>query len=226
MALTIELSVAIANDRETFTVSDLTTYGGDNPARSAVGVFLSASKMNYDNTVANILSVTSDDDDEETDSSWEIEYTTDGWYRMYFVVVPDFDNTLTYARYAAVFNPTDNKVYRSKQNNNTENSLTNTTWFEEITDPASLAANKGLSNESTNVSSTVYNRVLSADSQYTFANQLSNQSKFVDDDESDTLQEYNIFAQWLDAVAVADSRTEVLDGEELCRRIQSRYKIS
>jgi hypothetical protein len=69
----------------------------------------------------------------------------------------------------------------------------------------------------------VYQRVLSPNSQYEFANQLSAQCACSDCDEDESLQQYNIFAQWLDAVAVADSRTEVLEGELLCRRIQSKF---
>lgn len=226
MALTITLSTSIATDRESWVLTDDTVYGtGGNPARSAVGVFVASYKMNYDNTVATTLDVTSDDDDEETDASWTIDYTVDGWYKTYFVIIPDFDNTDTYEIYDAVFNPSDNKVYRSKQNNNTEDTLTNTTWWEEITGAniAGLANNKDTATESANITSTIYQRVFRADSQYEFANQLSDQSKFVDDDELDTLEDYILFAQWLDAAEVADSRSEVLDGEQICRRIQTKF---
>ena len=226
MALTITLSTSIATDRESWVLTDDTVYGtGGNPARSAVGVFVASYKMNYDNTVATTLDVTSDDDDEETDASWTIDYTVDGWYKTYFVIIPDFDNTDTYEIYDAVFNPSDNKVYRSKQNNNTEDTLTNTTWWEEITGAniAGLANNKDTATESANITSTIYQRVFRADSQYEFSNQLSDQSKFVDDDELNTLEDYILFAQWLDAAEVADSRSEVLDGEQICRRIQTKF---
>jgi hypothetical protein len=176
--------------------------------------------MDYDN---NATELTVTDDDPETDSSWAIEYTTDGWYKIHFVVIPDFDSGSTYAIYDAVFNSSDNKVYRSKANSNTTDTLTDTTWWEEITEPASLAANKDTSTESANIDSVVYNRVFAANSQYEYGNQLSHQNPREADDNEAALREYNIFAKMLDELAIADSRTEVLEGELIARRLQSRF---
>jgi hypothetical protein len=223
MALDIELSVAVASDVETFVVTDDTTYGtGGNPARSAVGVFLNAYKMSYDNE-ATELDVTSDDTDPETDSEFTVDYDSDGWFKMYFVIIPDFNTSSTYSIYDAVFNPTDNKVYRSKTNSNTEDTLTSTTYWEEITDPATLANNKDTATESTNITSTIYHRVLSANAQLEFGNALSNQNPRENDDDEESFREYLIWAKMLDEVSICDSRTEVLSGELICRRIESRF---
>jgi hypothetical protein len=224
MSLTIDLSLSISSDRTTATITDNTVYGtGGNPARSAVACFLTAYKVDGDGNETE-LAVTSDDNDPETDSVWTITLSEDGYYKFPFVIIPDFNSSSTYNIYDAVFNSSDDKVFRSKTNSNTEDTLTNTTYFEEITDPSDLANNKDTSTESENITSQVYIRVLSPNSQYEFSNQLSNLGNYMDADDTEfSLGDYNLFAQWLDAVAVADSRSEVLDGELICRRIQSKF---
>src|SRR5688572_27124429 len=111
--MTIELSAAIATTRTSWTLTDDSTYSS--PARNACAVFVQSYKMDGDNN-ATELDVTGDDADPETDSSWAIEYTDDGWYKTYFVVIPDFNSASTYSIYDAVFNASDDKVYRSKTN--------------------------------------------------------------------------------------------------------------
>lgn len=224
MALTIDLALAISSDRTTATITDNTVYGtGGNPARSAVGVFLTAYKVDVDGNET-ALTVSSDDSDPETDSVWTVTLDEDGYYKFPFVIISDFDDTDTLALYDAVFNPSDNKVYRSKTASNTEDTLTNTTYYEEITDPSDLANNKDTATESANITSQLYVRVLSPNGQYDFANKLSNLSHYMDNDDLEfSIGTYNLYAQWLDAVAVADSRSEVLDGELICRRIQAKF---
>lgn len=222
MALTIELELAIANTRTSATLTDSTTYGtGGNPARADVAVYVSAYKV-ATTGVGTALTVVGDDADPVTDSSWTITLSDqDGWNKVYFAIIPDFDNTDTYEIYDAVYSS--GTVYRSLQNNNTENDLGNTTWWEPITDPSALANNKDMVNESLNITSVVYQRVLSPNSQYTFANQLSAQCDCSDCESLESLQNYIIFRMWLDEVAVCDSRSEVLKGELGCRRIQSKF---
>lgn len=227
MALTIDLELAISSTRTSATITDKTVYGtGGNPARSAVGVFLSAYKVDVEG-VETALTATGDDSDPETDDVWTITLSKqDGYYKFPFVIIPDFDSTATYSIYQAVFQPSTNKVYRSKQNSNTSDTLTDTVWWEEITGSSipGLANNKGTATESTNITSILYLRVLSPNSQYEFGNQLSSQGLYVDSDDLEfSLNDYNLFAQWLDGVAIADSRSEVLDGELICRRIQSKF---
>lgn len=222
MALTIDLSLAISTDRTTATITDNTVYGtGGNPARNAVACYLTAYKVDVDGNET-ALTVTSDDDDPETDSVWTITLDVDGHYKFPFVIIPDFNSSGTLAQYDAVYSS--GSVYRSKTNSNTEDTLSNTTYYESISDPSDLANNKDTSTESENITSQVYVRVLSPNGQYDFANKLSNISLYMDNDDLEfSIGEYNLYAQWLDAVAVADSRSEVVDGELICRRIQSKF---
>jgi hypothetical protein len=218
--MTVELSVAIATDRLTWVLTDDSTF--TSPLRTACGVFVQAYKLDYENN-ATELDAVGDDEDPETDSAWTIDYTADGAYKVYYVSIPDFNSSSSYDIYEAVFQPSSNKVFRSKQNSNTEDDLENTTWWEEITEPATLAANKDTASESTNIDSLIYLRVFSANGQYEYANQLSSENPREQDDNDAAFREYNIFAKMLDEVAVADSRSEVLSGELICRRMQSRF---
>jgi hypothetical protein len=222
MALTIDLDVAIATDRESFTLTDSTVYGtGGNPARAGVAVYVTAYKTDVASAETE-LDVTGDDADPTTDSSWEIAYLKDGSYKINFSIIPDFDSGATYAQYDAVYSG--GVVYRSLQASNTTDTLSDTDWWEVVDSPADLAENKDTDEESANITSQVYLRVLSADGQYTFATDLSNQSMYIDTDEEDqTLKNYNKFIMWLDAMAVADSRSEVIDGETIARKIESLY---
>lgn len=223
MALTIDLSLAVASTRTSQTLTDNTVYGtGGNPARADVLVFCTGYKVDYNN-VAVELTTTGDDEDPATDSSWVIDYTDDGSYRYYFVIVTDeYAGGTTYDIYDVVHNGS-GAVYRSKANSNVGNALSNTTYWELIEDPASLAANEGLATESTNATTTSYLRVLSEHAKYEFANQLSNQNPREADDNEQALREYNIFAKMIDEAAVADARSEVLDGELICARMTARF---
>lgn len=224
MALSIELSVDISTDREDFVLSDDTVYGGANPARATCLVFVDAFKMNH-SSEATELTCTGNNSNPATDTAWTIQYTEDGWYKIYFVIIDEqYSSGTTYAAYDAVHNGS-GAVYRSKVAGNLGNALSSTTHWELIAadDVADLANNKDTATESLNIVSTIYHRVLRANGQYEFANQLSDQCTCSDCDTLELLHDYNIFAQWLDGAEVADSRSEVLDGELICRRIQSEY---
>lgn len=215
MSLTVILSAAIASDRSTFTITDVTVYG----TRSNYYVYLGASKMNYSN-IATALTV--DNSLPHTVSSWSISYSNgDGWYRMYFVALQAYAGGTTYAKYDSVYSS--GIVYRSLQAGNIGHSVSDTSWWEVISDVPSLAANKGESNESLNIDSLIYNRNFGANGQNAFDNLVSGSALCSDCDESALLARYNLLALWLDALSIADAREETLQGELIARRVQSSY---
>jgi hypothetical protein len=156
MANTISLSWDVNLD-DTATLTDGTTF--TSPLRNAVGVFVKIFKVDSSSVQTEIAN-TGDTSDPETDQEFTITLTDDGWYQTYYVAVPDYDVLVTYAQYDAVFDPSTNYVYRSKSGSNIGQLVTNTTYFELITDPATLAANEGQTNESANIDSSVYNALL------------------------------------------------------------------
>jgi hypothetical protein len=153
MANTISLST-IVNTDDTATISDGTTF--TSPTRSGCAVFVKVYKVS-NLSVQTSLAVTSNDDDPETDSSWSFDLAQDGYYQAYYSAIPNYTAS-TYAIYDAVYS--NGVVYRSKQSGNVTTDLTNTTWWEVISDPASLAANEGGVIESANIDSSVYNDII------------------------------------------------------------------
>ena len=218
MELSPDFSVSLDTNRLGGTITDSTTYGGANPARADLLVFLSGFKLDasQDETA---LTVTGNDEDPATDTSWTFNITADGAFKFCWVAIPEYAGGTTYARYDAVYSGA--VVYRSKSSGNVGQSVSDTTYWEVISDPADLANNKGSATESLNITSTIYLRTLTPNGQYYFANYLSDEAD--PDTLDDSLQKYNIWRWLLDAAAVADSRSEVEEGERICRIIESRY---
>lgn len=156
MANTVSLSTTVNTDT-TATITDGTTFAS--PIRSGVGVFVNVYKVSA-LSVQTALVVTSNNSDPETDTTWTFPIEEDGWYQAYYVSVPDYAGGTTYDQYEASFDPSTNLVYRSKVDTNVGQSLANTTYWEPITDPASLAANEDTATESTNIDSLVYNKII------------------------------------------------------------------
>lgn len=156
MANTVSLTTTVNTD-DTATITDATTF--TSPLRTAVGVFLNVYKVNH-LSVKTALTATPDDADPEVTASWDFDIDEDGWYLAYYVSIPDYAGGTTYALYDAAFDPTTGLVYRSKQAGNIGQSLANTTYWEPITDPASLAANQDTATESANIDSLIYNDII------------------------------------------------------------------
>lgn len=224
MALSVLISFdSITADRLTGTLIDNTVYGtGGNPARNAVGVFVTGQKMKFDATVDTVLTVTGNNTSPSTDVSWTFNIVKDGWTRFLFAIVPDYAGGTTYALYDAVRNSTTNVVYRSKQSTNLGHALTDTSWWEVITDPSSLASNEGESNESANIASDIYEIVPTPTSEFAFANQIAIAStEGGDADREQSVQLYELLAVFVDGMYVRSDRSEFSQAERLARRTQT-----
>jgi hypothetical protein len=226
MANTLSFTVdSITSDRTEGVLLDGTTYSS--PVRTGVGVFVSGRKMLYNSSVESTLTIVGDDNDPETDSQWTFNIPKDGWFRFLIVSVPDFNAASTYAIYDAVFDPATNKVYRSKQNTNTTDTLTDTAWWEEITDPGSLASNEGEANESANIDSLTYEPGIFPNSEYGFANQIADASEkyltsFSIPDED--LETYSTLAVLVDGEYVHSDRSQMSQAERIARRLESLFE--
>lgn len=224
MALTPSLSIAIESDRESGVLTDDTVYGtGGNPARADIRVFATGYKVSADLS-EEALTMTSNTGDAQTVSSWTFNIDLDGWFKYLFVGVAEYAGGTTYALYDAVFDPADDAVYRSKQAGNLGNALSDTAWWEVITDPSSLAENEGEDNESENLAeSLVYERVLSPNSQYNYSNLIAENCACSDCDPNEVVYNYEIASIWVNAMDVADERADGLSGETIARRYQSKF---
>lgn len=218
MSLTVNFSVAIDNSRTTLTLTDATVYG----TRSDYYVFIDATKVDQFNNKTT-LTVT-DNLNPNTATSWTIPYDDtagDGWYQIYYVAPKLWLIGTTYNQYDAVYYG--GSVYTSIAGSNVGNNPTNASFWTLISDPASLAANKGQSNESVNLDSLIYDRVFSFNGQFFFGNLFQLQVTGTDSNNQQVLAIYDLFSLWLSGIAIADSRSQTVMGEQLARAIQSTY---
>jgi hypothetical protein len=226
MANTLIFTIdSITADRTQGVLLDGSTY--ISPVRSGGAVFVKGQKIKSDATVESTLTVTGNNANPATDSSWTFSIPKDGWFRFLIIFVPNFNSSATYTIYESVFEPGTGKVYRSKQNGNTQDTLTNTTWWEEITDPATLASNEGETNESDNIDSLIYEPGLFPNSEYSFAQQIGKASEeyltslnIPDDD----LDQYSLLAVLIDGAYVKSDRSEMNQSDRIARRLESIFE--
>jgi hypothetical protein len=213
---------SITSDRLQGVLLDGSVY--TDPVRSGAAVFVKGQKMLATGSVESTLTVTGDQANPETDSEWVFNIPKDGWFRFLIVSVPDFNTSNSYSIYDSVFDPFTAKVYRSKQNSNTTDNLLDTSWWEEITDPATLASNEGETNESDNIDSLIYEPGVLPNSEYGFANQIADASEeyltslnIPDDD----LERYSLLSILVDGAYVKSDRSEMNQAERIARRLES-----
>lgn len=157
MPNTIQLIQTISADHTQVTVADATTY--TLPTRSTCGVYLAAFKVDARGTEAQ-LSVTYDNSDPNFTASFSFPLTKDGHYRYKYIAPPDYNPSVSYNQYHAVFDPTSQKTYVSLVNSNLGNPLTSTTHWREEPNPISLVDLVGTIQEPANADTAVVNRVI------------------------------------------------------------------
>lgn len=218
MSLTVTFSLAIDTSRSTLTLTDTTVYG----TRSNYFVYLDASKVDQFNTKTT-LTVTPNAGP-QTVTYWTIPYNQtqgDGWYQIRYVAPQLWLIGTTYAQYNAVYY--NGNVYTSIAGGNVGNNPTNTAFWTLVSNPPSLASNKGQSTESTNLDSLVYDRVLYFNGQYYFASLFQQQATGTDSNNQQVLAIYDLFSLYLAGESIADSRTQTVLGEQIARAVQSTY---
>lgn len=134
MALTANLvRSSISTDGLTSNWTDSTVYGGANPLRNQVAVFITAYKVD-ENQVETALAVTTFDP--EVATTFVTTNGVDGWTRYYFIIVNNWLVGTTYNRYDLVWDPTGNKFYQYINVTSTSgNAVSNTTYWAVVTDP-------------------------------------------------------------------------------------------
>jgi hypothetical protein len=222
MALNPDFLIAIDPEGETATITDQTIYGGANPLRSALYVYIAAYKVAETNSDVQIA-LTSNTNDPLTASAWSWEYEVDGWFRFLYAAIPGYNIGTTYDIYNAVADSTTKLVYRSRSAGNVGHALTDSTYWEPISNPASLANNIDQSNESLNITSAIYQRVLTWNSQTAYSDLTSENCACTDCDDDKIIPPYNLFSLLLNGAIVADEREEYVKGEVICRKMESQF---
>jgi len=220
--LDISLSIStISSDRLVATLIDSTVFGGANPARSAVGVYVIVQKLDSTTAVTETLVATGNAGTPQSDVSWTFPIGSDGWYRILYIAPEDYDVAETYALYDVSQDPATSIVYRSKQNGNIGHALVDTSWWEVVT--ALVALNNGTATESVNLNSTVYSVILTPNAEYEYANAISEAGDICCSDNCDLEQlfVYIKLGALLDAMYVCSDRAEYPQAEIIARRFQS-----
>lgn len=224
MANTLEFVIdSITADRSTAVLKDNTTYG--TPARTSTALYANGYKMNVDTTVDTVLTLVPNSGTPTSSSltQFQVPITVDGWYRFPIASIPVW-TAATYANYDAVYYS--GVVYRSKTASNVTTvaaDLLVTANWEVITDPATLASNAGEANESNNIDSLVYEVILTPNSEYGYANEISEISEECCsvDCSIDKLQKLIRLATIVDGMYVRSDRSEMAAGERLARRVEA-----
>lgn len=225
MAITKSLTTSVDLDTSTLTITDASTY--TSPSRATCGVFLKVFKVDSTGSRTDLQATSSGDPN--TDSVWTCNFEGDGWYKYFYVAVPDWAVT-TYNIYDAVFNPLTNIVYRSKVGSNsvaTASDLLVTANWEVITDPAELAIQLGTITQSVNLitlaSIGVFNDILYPNTKRNFGAQAS--LAFLEHASSykrpQDVRLYNLLGIAVDGMQIALDREEYSLGEIIARRATS-----
>lgn len=140
--MALELKVeksSITSDCKTLTVIDNTGtydagsnpggYGAPNIARSSLylKLFVTLKKSTGDEPQ------TISEYDENTESSWDISIANDGVYELYLFACLAWDSGTTYAINHVVYSAAQDKFYKSLQDSNTNNAVTDTNYWAEAT---------------------------------------------------------------------------------------------
>ena len=132
MALTPNLNrTAISELNSVFT--DQTVYGGAEPLRSAVALFLTAFKVD-ENQIETPLTVNSFDP--ELVTQFTVSNGVDGYHIYYFIIVNNYSALVQYEQYDLVWDTTSNKFYEYINTTpSTGSAVTDPLYFTEVLDP-------------------------------------------------------------------------------------------
>ena len=218
MAIVAGFTVSVPSPFILGILTDASDYSGA-PLRADVGVFVKVFKKD---TLGNrtSLTTTGNTSNPDTDTAWTFTYTTDGHYEALWAVVPDYNVGTTYALYDVAFAPGTGIVYRSLQAANIGNAVTDTAYWEVLSEPWLLYDNVGGATESLNATVYSYNRVLGPITKKGFAD-CSGQAALEacsDCKRSIDVEKYEYLGLAVDAMADKDSRQEYTDGEKIARR--------
>lgn len=219
MALDITVSYSSetpVGDEYQGVITDDTVYGtGGNPARADGVLYMTGEKLNYDSSVDYEIDIETYDPEIVTTFTFTI--VKDGWNQYTIVFIPEYDNGATYALYDAVYES--GVVYRATQAGFSGQTPPNSSYWEIISEPTSLAANDGTATESANIAFEIFNIII-----YPFAKKLFGDSAenyaiqccgtFKDVEEFTAYKELGAIVKALQA---SNTRSRYASGERISR---------
>jgi hypothetical protein len=213
MALDVILSYtseSLSEEIYSGTYTDQTVYGGSNPVRSQFANYIGISKMNSDGTVDYAVEV--DTYDPETASNYIFDIEKDGWYRVYYAVVPVYDNATSYNQYDVVY--LSGVVYRALVTT-VGNTPPNNSYWEVITDPAGLVGNVDSVTESGNLPYTIQQDIIYPFAKTCYGDLTEQADCNCNCDRSEKTLAYEQAGVFVDQLDVCNQRQKYPSGERI-----------
>lgn len=150
MALVSDLNrTAVAQDGSTSSWSDDTVYGGANPDRNEMAVYLTAYKVDED-LVETAVTVTTFDPEDAT--TFTTANAVDGHFKYYYSIIPRWDIAVEYNQYDLVWSVAEQAFYQyTNATPSTGNAVTDSNYFTSVTDPNTKIADVGTDEEPGNL---------------------------------------------------------------------------
>jgi hypothetical protein len=210
----LSLNLAINEAATQATVTDTSNYDGVTIGlRSDYAVFFGVYKTSQTGGRESIQAF-SNDENPLTDNTWLFDVSLDGRHELMLVAIPEYDVLSTYDKFDAVYDSVTNAVYRSTQDGNTGEPVTNAVFWEPIPEPWVLADNTGEINESQNIESLLQDRVIWAKTAKCFFDFVAaNALKTTDAQKGEVVENYELLGLFVDAMYNADNRGLAIDGE-------------
>jgi hypothetical protein len=141
MALELKIEKdSISSDCTTLTIKDNTGnynvstnphgYGSPNETRANLFIKLFVTLKKTDGDEAQTI----DAYDENTEDTWEIDITEDGYYEIFSFACKAWNSGTTYAAGHIVYSSGTDSFYKSLQASNTNHAVTDASWWEVTTD--------------------------------------------------------------------------------------------
>lgn len=217
MALTPALAVSSYSKTDDGSVTNLvdnTVYGTPNADRADLALWVTAYKVD-ENLVESALTVQTFDP--ETATTFIVENTIDGHYKVYLAIVEDYDNGNTYEQYDVVWYSSTEAFYRCKVASSTGVIPTNTTNWEVIADPTTLIANDGTASESVNLTWQILQFIVTFNSQVCMGNLVVSQDDCGCSSDTRTDKAIKELEQLIRGMLIADGRQLYTKGEKYAR---------
>lgn len=224
MALTPSISrTSVAEDGSYSVLTDGTTYGGANPDRNEVAVFLTAYRVDED-LVETAVDITAFDPKTATD--FTVTNDVDGRYKYNFIIADDWLIGTEYNQYDVVWSPTEEAFYEyTFETPTTGNVVTDTIYWTALPDPTTKIDDVGTAEESGNLLYQVYERILDYATAACYANVaiLAAKESCADDCNpvnSKYARPRNRLRTLLSVMRISDTRQQYLQGEKFAREAQ------
>lgn len=228
MALTANLTfTSVSQDGSQSTLTDSTVYGGANPARNQVAVYLTAFKVDED-LVETALTIAAFDP--ELATTFTVTNTIDGRYRFKFVIINNWDVATTYDQYDLVWDTTQNAFYEYiNATPSSGNAVTNPTYWTTVADPTTKIANVGTAQEADNLVYQILEYIIDYQTAKCYAQVAIEQAKELCEDDcncggggcsSKLCKSKNRIRTLLSVMRIANIQQKYLQGERFAREAE------